>query len=227
MKERLLICDCSPGLGKLILRRFVSMGIAADCCRGSIASIHRALSAKKYTCILVFAFFPDEKILSLLKDAADSGMTAFAGLYSSSVSDHNEFRRQGAALTFSLPCSLVSLCKSILIRAGSRNTLLSQMEIFLEGTGMPRKLKGFGCLADISVLCLESPERLWGGIMGIYEETAGKLSVNAAQVERAVRNLGDHAAQNGAISRLTEGRLSDRPNNTELICAVCDGFPRR
>ena len=168
-----------------------------------------------------------EKILSLLKDAADSGMTAFAGLYSSSVSDHNEFRRQGAALTFSLPCSLVSLCKSILIRAGSRNTLLSQMEIFLEGTGMPRKLKGFGCLADISVLCLESPERLWGGIMGIYEETAGKLSVNASQVERAVRNLGDHAAQNGAISRLTEGRLSDRPNNTELICAVCDGFTRR
>lgn len=227
MKERVLVCDISPSLGKLMARRFANTGIPADFCRGSISSISKAMAAKKYSCLLFFAFSPDKQILELVKSTAESGIIVFVGLYTSSAAVHRSFRNAGAAATFIMPCSVRNMCTKIMIRMGNTDNIISQTEIFLEETGFPRQLKGFAYLARLSTACLQAPERLWGGMSELYGETAEKLSTAPSLVERAVRNLSTHAAENGSVYRLTDGRLSQKPTNTELICAVCDKISRR
>ena len=226
MKERILVCDTSPSFGKLMIRRFANIGISADFCRGSISSVNRAMAAKKYSCLLVFAFSSDKQLLELVSTAAEKGILVFTGLYTSSASVHMSFRKSGAAATFTMPCSVSIMCKRIIIRIGNTDNILSQIEVFLEETGFPKRLRGFAYLARISTACIAAPERLWGGMSELYGETAEKLSTEAARVERAVRNLSAHAAENGSVSLLTEGRLAEKPTNTELICAVCDKFSR-
>ena len=227
MKERVLICDISPSLGKLMARRFANTGIPADFCRGSISSISKIMAAKKYSCLLFFAFSPEEQLLELVKSTVESGIAVFVGLYTSSAAVHRSFRNAGAAATFTMPSSVSIMCRRILIRIGNTDTVLSQIEVFLEETGFPRRLKGFAYLASISTACISAPERLWGGMSELYAETADKLSTKPSLVERAVRNLSTHAVENGSVSRLTDGRLTQKPTNTELICAVCDKISRR
>ncbi|WP_455529560.1 sporulation initiation factor Spo0A C-terminal domain-containing protein [Ruminococcus sp.] len=226
MKERILVCDTSPSLGKLMARRFANMGISADFCRGNISSVSRAMAAKKYSCLLIFAFSPEKQLLELVSAAAEKGIHVFAGLYTSSASVHRSFRNAGAAAAFTMPCSVRTMCKRIIMRIGNKDTILSRVEVFLEETGFPKRLRGFAYLANISTVCLAAPERLWGGMSELYGETADKLSTEASREESAIRNLRDQAAENGSVSRLTDGRLAEKPTNTELICAVCDKFSR-
>ena len=226
MKERILVCDTSPSLGKLMVRRFANIGISADFCRGNISSVSRAMAAKKYSCLLIFAFSSEKQLLELIGSTVGKGIHVFAGLYTSSASVHRSFRSAGAAATFTMPCSVRIMCKRIIMRIGNNDTILSQIEVFLEETGFPRRLKGFAYLANISTACIAAPERLWSGMSELYGETAEKLSTEASRVERAIRNLSAQAAENGSVSLLTEGRLAEKPTNTELICAVCDKFSR-
>ncbi|MBR5682504.1 MAG: hypothetical protein IKW96_04360 [Ruminococcus sp.] len=227
MKERILICDMSPSLGRLLVRSFINTGIQADFCRGSLSAIKNAMSKKKYSSLLFFAFSPDEQLLDFAKASAESGIKVFVGLYSGSASVHRSFRSAGVSASFTMPCSVRGMCVSVLMRIGNTKDILSQIEIFLEETGFPRRLKGFAYLAGMSTACLTAPERLWGGLSELYSETAEKLFTEPSLVERAVRNLSAHATENGSVSRLTEGRLTVKPTNTELICAVCDKFTRR
>ena len=226
MKERLLICDSSPSLGRILAQSFANIGIPADLCRNSSYAVNTALSSREYSCILFFAYSPEERLLDLISQTVKNGVSVFMGLYTSSPSVHRAFRNAGAAYTFIMPCSVKIMCKRIIMRIGNSDTLLSQIEIFLGETGFPRRLRGFACLASISTACIAAPERLWGGMSQLYCETAEKLSTEPSCVERAIRNLSSHAAENGSVSLLTEGRLAGKPTNTELICAVCDKFSR-
>ena len=176
--------------------------------------------------MLIFAFSDDDQLLCLVRQASDNGIPVFAGIFTASAAVSRAFRNAGAAAVFVLPCSFRSMCKAILLRTGSSDDLYSQMRIFLEETGPPHRLNGFGYLASIAATCLTAPERLWGSMSGMYRDTAESFSTSASLVERAMRNLGAHAAENGSLARLTEGRLAERPTNTELICAACDMFTR-
>lgn len=226
MRKKLIICDNSLSLGRLVMLRAVNLGISADCCRNNPASIQAAISDESCGAALIFAFSADEQLLSIVKQAADKGIPVFTGIFSASSAAHRAFRNAGAAAAFMLPCSVRNICKAILLRIGSSGDLYSQMRIFLEETGFPHRLKGFGYLAAAAAECLKAPEKLWDSMNSVYSDTAEMFSTNASLVERAMRNLGAHAAQNGSLARLTDGRLAEKPTNTELICAACDMFAR-
>lgn len=226
MRSHLLICDSSPALGRIIAQRCINMGIAADCCRPSTQSILQRYDYQSHTAVLIFAFRADEKLLGFIRKASESGVTVFAGLYSPSAALRRSFRNAGAARIFTMPCSAAEICSSMLLRLMPDSSTSERIELFLEETGFPRHLSGFHYLAKAAELCMKAPQRLWGGMSGIYEETAGAFSTSPSLVERAMRNLGSHILENGALMRLTEGRLDEKPTNTELICAVCDTFSR-
>lgn len=226
MKGILLICDDSPSLGKLISRRFMNMGIPSECCKSSMTSIRSKVSDGKICGIILFAFRPDEKLLDFIRQLSENGILVFAGLYTTSAPVHNSFRRAGAARCFTMPCPTGSLCRTVIRYTECDGSLISHLELLLEELGFPRRLSGFYYLAKAAEIAINAPERLWGGMKDIYDEIASEYSTKASLVERAMRNLADHAFKNGASARLTEQRLIEKPTNTELICALCDMFSR-
>lgn len=226
MEKRLLICDSSVSLGRLMARRFTNSGIPADCCRGFLSDIEARCRERSYSSVMLFAFFPDKKLSELIKRLKQNGTKVFIGLYDPSPVVYDTFRKAGAVRCFTMPCSVNELCRRIIIYIDADGGLLTQIEIFLEEYGFPRNLQGFYYLAKASELCLRAPERLWGGMTGIYKEVAGGFGTKPALVERALRNLGSHMTLTSSVYRLTEGRFDERPTNTELICAVCDTFAR-
>lgn len=226
MEKDLLICDDSASLGRLLARRFINMGIRSDCCRSSLRQIQQKMKDTSYHGILMFAFRPDEQLLSFITQTKQNGLSVFAGLYTSSSAVSERFLQAGVMRCFIMPCSVSSLCHSVMLRLGAKEELLPQIEIMLEEIGFPQKLSGFYYLAKAAELCTLSPERLWGGVGGIYSEIADVYSTKAALVERAIRNLSAHICKSDVLSVITEGRLAQKPTNTELICAVCDMFSR-
>lgn len=226
MEKDLLICDESVGLGRLLARRFINMGIRSECCRSSVRQIQQLMSKNIYHGVLLFAFRSDEQLLRFISQAKQSGISVFVGLYTSSSTVSEHFRKAGAMKCFIMPCSVSTLCRGIMLRLGKTEELLPQIEIMLEEIGFPQKLSGFYYLAKAAELCIISPERLWGGMGGIYAEIAEEYSTKPALVERAIRNLSAHICESEALSIITEGRLAEKPTNTELICAVCDMFTR-
>ncbi|WP_297960557.1 sporulation initiation factor Spo0A C-terminal domain-containing protein [uncultured Ruminococcus sp.] len=226
MGKHLLICDSSAPLGRIIAQKTVNMGLSADCCRPAMQNIMRRCAAEDYQGILLFTFCSDSRLLDFVRQAAESGKAVFVGLYSPSAALRADFRRAGAARVFVMPCSVEDICRRIMSCLTLCADTAGSIEMFLEDMGLPRRLSGFRYLAKASELCMNEPERLWGGMSGIYEETAAEFSTSGSLVERALRNLGSQAAENGSLSRLTEGRLAEKPTNTELICAVLDMFSR-
>ena len=226
MEKDLLICDDSASLGRLLARRFINMGIRSDCCRSSLKQIQQKMSDNVYHGVLLFAFRPDEKLLSFISQAKPDGLSVFAGLYTPSSSVSEQFRKAGVMRCFIMPCSVSSICRSVMLRLGTKEELLPQIEIMLAEIGFPQNLSGFYYLAKAAEICTVSPERLWGGMSGIYSEIAENYSTKPALVERAIRNLSVHICKNEVLSTITEGRLTEKPTNTELICAVCDIFSR-
>ena len=226
MATKLLICDNTAALGRVIARKFMNMGIPSDCCRDSLSVMEKSLQSGGYNGIVLFAFRPDEKLLSFIASAKSRGISVFAGLYTSLGSIRRAFLQAGAVQCVTMPCYVNTLCNRVMLRLDYPAELLPRIEIVLEETGFPRRLGGFCCLAKACELCIRAPERLWGGMSELYGETAEKLSTEASRVERAIRNLSAQAAENGSVSRLTDGRLAEKPTNTELICAVCDKFSR-
>ena len=227
MEKDLLICDDSVSLGRLLARRFINMGIRSECCRSSLRLIQKLMSENIYHGILLFAFRSDEQLMHFISQAKQSGISVFVGLYTSSSAVSERFRKAGAMRCFIMPCSVSTLCRGIMLRIGTTEDLLPRIEIFLEETGFPRRLGGFCCLAKACELCIRAPERLWGGMSGIYAETAECFSGTSSSVERSLRLLGEAAGENGTLSRLTDYQISQKPTNTELICAVCDAFFRK
>jgi hypothetical protein len=175
---------------------------------------------------MLFAFFPDKKLSELIKRLQQKGIKVFIGLYNPSPAVYDTFRKTGAARCFTMSCSVNELCRRIMIYIGTGDGLLTQIEIFLKEYGFPRNLQGFYYLAKASELCLRAPERLRGGMTGIYGEVAGSFGTKPSLVERALRNLSVRLSGTSSVYRLTEGRCDERPTNTELICAVCDTFAR-
>ena len=226
MEKDLLICDDSVSLGRLLARRFINMGIRSECCRSSLRLIQKLMSENIYHGILLFAFRSDEQLMHFISQAKQSGISVFVGLYTSSSAVSERFRKAGAMRCFIMPCSVSTLCRGIMLRIGTTEDLLPQIEIMLEEIGFPQNLSGFYYLAKAAEICMISPERLWGGMGSIYTEIAETYSTKPALVERAIRNLSAHICKTDALSIITEGRLSEKPTNTELVCAVCDMFSR-
>lgn len=227
MDTKLLICDDTAALGESLARKFMNMGIPSHCCRDSVSVMEKSLKSGGYKGIVLFAFRPDERLLSFILSAKSRGISVFAGLYTSLSSIRSAFLRAGAVHCFTMPCSVNELCHRVMLRLDCPEELLPRIELFLEETGFPRRLGGFCCLAKACELCIRAPERLWGGMNGIYEETAECFSGSAPSVERSLRLLGKAAGENGTLSRLTEYQITHKPTNTELICAVCDAFFRQ
>ena len=226
MQKNLLIFDNSPSIGRIIARRCVSAGLSAECCRPSVQLITGRAPFTGYDGILLFTYRADERLLELVRRESESGRAVFIGLYTPSAAVRSRFRRAGAAKIFIMPCSLPDICVSIFLHLSRGCSPAERIELFLEETGFPGRLSGFHYLAKAAELCMAAPQRLWGGMGGIYEETAESFSTSPKLVERAMRNLSSHITENGALTRLTEGRLAEKPTNTELICAVCDMFSR-
>lgn len=224
---KLLICDDTAALGRLLAHRLINMGIPSECCRGSLSVMAEKLGSGGYNGIILFAYRPDEKLLGFIGSAHSKGVSVFAGLYTSLTSVRRSFLSAGALYCFRMPFSVSSLCRTVMLRIDAPPELLPQIEVFLEEAGFPRQLGGFCCLAKVCELCINAPERIWGGMSGIYEETAEAFHTTAAAVERSLRSLGANAAVSGALSRLTDRRFTQKPTNTELICAVCDAFFRQ
>ena len=227
MDTKLLICDDTAALGRVLARKLMNIGIPSDCCRDSLSVIEKCLKSGKYKSIVLFAFRADERLLSFIASAKSRGFSVFAGLYTSLSSIRSAFLRAGAVQCFTMPCSVNDLCHRMMLRLDYPAELLPRIELFLEETGFPRRLGGFCCLAKVCELCIRTPERLWGGMSGIYEETAECFSGSAASVERSLRLLGEAAGENDTLSRLTDFQITHKPTNTELICAVCDAFFRQ
>ena len=226
MNEKLLICDDTASLGRFIASRFINMGITSECCRGNLSVIQESLRNGRYKGILLFASRPDDKLLSFISDAKSMGISVFAGLYISLSGVQKSFLEAGAALCFNMPCSVSKLCRTVMLRLDKPDALLPAIEVFLEENSFPRQLSGFCYLAKACELCMLSPDRLWGGMGGIYQEVALHFSASSSVVERSLRTLGEKVSLSGALSRMTEHRLSQKPTNTELICAVCDAISR-
>ena len=224
---KLLICDNTAALGRLLAHRFVNMGIPSECCRDSLSVMQKKLDSGEYNGVILFAYRPDEQLLSFIAAAKSKRTAVFAGLYTSLAGIRKAFRSAGAVHCFDMPCSVSSLCRTVMLRLNAPFELLPQIEVFLEESGFPRKLSGFCYLAKACELCIKAPERIWGGMNGIYKEVAESFSASAPAVERSMRSLGERVCSSGALSRLTEGRLTQKSTNTELICAVCDAFIRQ
>ena len=214
MATKLLICDNTAALGRVIARKFMNMGIPSDCCRDSLSVMEKSLQSGGYNGIFIAS-------------AKSRGISVFAGLYTSLGSIRRAFLQAGAVQCVIMPCSVNTLCNRVMLRLDYPAELLPRIEIFLEETGFPRRLGGFCCLAKACELCIRAPERLWGGMSGIYAETAECFSGTSSSVERSLRLLGEAAGENGTLSRLTDYQISQKPTNTELICAVCDAFFRQ
>ncbi|WP_028519353.1 sporulation initiation factor Spo0A C-terminal domain-containing protein [Ruminococcus flavefaciens] len=226
MGNRLLICDSSPAVGRLIALRLRNMGIASECCRPSLQAIAKRYDPAVHKAVLLFTYRADERLLKFIRQAADNGSTVFAGLYSPSAALGKSIKNAGAAVTFLMPCPPEEICSRILLRLETANSTAERIELILAEAGFPRNLSGFYYLAKAAELCTADPARIWGGMGGIYEETAVAFSTSPSLVERSIRNLSAHIAENGALMRLTNGMLCEKLTNTELICAVCDIFSR-
>lgn len=228
MEKKILICDSSRSLGKMISRRLMGMGLPSDCCKSSVADMQSFLCAGSYRAVIVFAFRPDEKLLDLVSLAEKSGAAVYAGVFAPSSASMNRFLQAGAFRCFPMPCPIGSLCSMIVQDTGISAGGAVQPESFLEELGFPRNLRGFHYLCRAAKLCMEAPQRIWEeGITALYEDIAAHFGTKAGLVERSLRNLADHAFRNGAMQRLTDGRFSEKPTNTELICAVCDILTKR
>lgn len=226
MKADLLICDNSAALGRLLARRFINMGIRCECCRSSLNQLQDLTSSFTYNGILLFAYRADEQLINFIRKISHNGTKVFTGLYTSSAAVNYSFRQAGTVRCFTMPCSLSMLCRAVMLRLNAKEGLLPQIEIMLEEFGFPQKLSGSYYLAKAVEICLGSPDRMWGGMGSIYSEIAQAYSTKPALVERAIRNLGSHICKNDVLYHITEGRLTEKPTNTELICAVCDIFSR-
>lgn len=226
MRKNLLIFDSSAAIGRIIAQRCMNAGLTAECCRPAINEILRRAPFGEYDGILLFTYRADERLLKLVRDTTEKGRSVFIGLYTPSAAVRRHFRQAGAEEIFIMPCSVPDICSSILLHLSCGSSAIERIELFLEETGFPRRLSGFHYLAKAAELCINAPHRLWGGMGSIYEETAESFSTSPKLVERAMRNLSSHILENGALTRLTEGRLAEKPTNTELICAVCDMFSR-
>ena len=224
---KLLICDDTASLGRVIARKLMNMGILSDCCNDNLCDIENRLQSGIYNGIVLFAFSSDEKLFSFIASAKSKGISVFAGLYTSLVSIHKAFLGAGAVQCVTMPCSVNALCRIVMLRLDYPTELLPQIELFLEEAGFPRRLSGFCCLAKVCELCIRAPERLWGGMSGIYAETAQYFSNTSTSVERSLRLLGEAVGKNGTLSRLTDCQITQKPTNTELICAACDAFIRK
>lgn len=223
----LLICDNTAALGRLLAHRFINMGISSECCLDNLSVMREKLGSGRYKGVILFAYRPDEKLLSFISSARSSDIPVFAGLYTSLAGVRKAFRDAGAVHCFDMPCSVSRLCRTVMLRLEAPFDLLPQIELFLEESGFPRRLGGFCYLAKICELCINSPERLWSGMNGIYEETAEAYSTTAPAVERSLRIIGTRVSSSGALARLTEYRFTQKPTNIELICGVCDAFFRQ
>lgn len=226
MKDYLLICDNSASLGRAVAHGFMTMGIPSRCCKSSLLHIRRAISKGNVCGVVLFAFTGDERLFGFIRQAKDMGIPVFIGIYSSSPALQQDLRRAGAADCFTMPCSLNELCRRTVLRLDSVVDTTERIEIFLEELGFSNRLGGFFYLAHAAAIALESPEKLWGGMNDIYQEVADACSTSASLVERAMRNLAAQAFESGAVFRLTNGRLTEKPTNNELICAVCDMIAR-
>ena len=85
MLKKVLICDDSAVPGRLMARRFMGMGIAAECCRSSLGKIAKVFSAGKYNGLIIFAYRADKKLIELVRTASEKGTAVFAGLYTPSA----------------------------------------------------------------------------------------------------------------------------------------------
>jgi hypothetical protein len=226
MEKDLLICDNSASLGRLLARRFMNMGIRCECCRSSLNQLQKLTSSFTYKGILLFAYRADEQLMNFISKTTANGTKVFAGLYTSSAAVNCNFRKAGTSRCFTMPCSVSTLCRAVMLRLNAEEGLLPQIEIMLEEMDFPQKLSGSYYLAKAAEICIGSPERMWGGMGGIYSEIAEEYSTRPCLVERAIRNLSSHICKNDILYRVTEGRATEKPNNTELICAVCDIFSR-
>lgn len=226
MKDHLLICDNSASLGRAVAHGFMTMGIPSRCCKSSLLHICREISKGNVCGVVLFAFTGDERLFRFIRQAKDIGIPVFIGIYSSSLALQQDFRRAGAADCFIMPCALNELCRRTVLLLSSGDDITERIEILLEELGFPRRLSGFFYLAHAAVIALETPEKLWGGMNDIYQEVADACSTSAPLVERAMRNLAAQAFECGAVFRLTDGRLTEKPTNNELICAVCDLIKR-
>ncbi len=226
MKGHLLICDNTPELGGILSRRFMNMGILAECCHNSPSQIEKALTDSDISEILIFSFSIDEELINFIKNNRECGRKVFVGLFAQPSSVNIDLKNAGALCCFDMPCSFNDICRNVMLNINSDGSVLAQLEVLMEEYGFPRKLKGFFYLAKAAEIALSEPERLWGGMIGIYEEIAQHYAAKASSVERAIRNLAAHACKNGASARITEYRITVQMNNTELICALCDLFKR-
>lgn len=222
MKKEVLICDSSRSLGKMISRRLMSMGLPSDCCKSTLDDMHSFLCAGSYRTVIVFAFRPDERLLDFITLAGRRGATVFTGIFAPSAAIQKRFLQAGTFRCFSMPCHIGSLCSMVIQNINVSAGKAFNPESFLEELGFPRELKGFHYLCRAAGLCMDAPGRIWEGMNTLYEDIAAHFGTRASSVERDLRNLACHAFRNGAVMRLTEGRFSQNPTNTELICAVCD-----
>lgn len=222
MKKEVLICDSSRSLGKMISRRLMSMGITSDCCKSNIAEMQSCFHAGDYRAVIVFAFRPDDKLLDFIGQAENSGAAVFAGIFTPSEALRKRFLQAGARKCFPMPCLAGELCRIVIQNIGIPASRTVSPESLLEELGFPRELRGFHYLCRAAEICTASPERIWDSMSGLYEDIAAHFGTKAMLVERDLRNLADHAFRNGSVLRLTGGRLTEKPTNTELVCAVCD-----
>ena len=227
MNGGLLICDNSLGLGRVISRRFMKMGIPSECCKGSISVMQAKLSRDRHTGVIIFAMQPERKLMSFIGQAKEMGIPVFAGLFTHLAGVHMKFRSAGVICTFTLPCSADNICRGVMLRLDADDSIQCRLKIFLEESGFPRKLSGFGYLARAAEIFMSEPDKFWGSLCGIYGEIAEEFYTKPSLVERSMRNLGKKTMENGALERITEGRITQMPTNTELICAVCDAFFRQ
>lgn len=224
MKGHLLICDTAPELGGVLSRRFMNMGILAECCKYSLSIIQNVLADSDISGILIFSFSADEALMEFIRNNQKYGRKVFVGLYNMTSSAHELYLEAGAVRCFAMPCSFSNICRTVMLLIDSDESDLTQLEIFMEELGFSRRLKGFYYLAKAAEIALSDPERLWGGMTGIYEEVAQNYSTKASLVERAIRNLSAHVCESGVSAKLTNHTLTAKMNNTELICALCDRF---
>lgn len=231
MTKRILVGNSSYSIGKAVSEELNSLGFEVVCRSGGFQAIRSELSRRDFSAVLLFTSGNDESVFELMHEILRNyqGIKIFIAVYVSNAGTLRRFLEAGASKCIVLPIPVKKICRIVFdqLEYVGGGKIRPEISGFLADAGFPQYFRGFYYLCAAVELCLAEPDRLSDIIDRVYSQVAERFGVSAEIVERSIRHIAKQACKTRAVNWLTEGQISGKITNYELICAACDSLVSR
>ena len=230
MAKCILVWNSSYSIGKAVSEELNSLGFEVVCRSSGLQTIPVELSRREFSAVLLFTSGNDASVFELMHDILHNyhEIKIFIAVYAGNAGTLRRFLQAGASKCIVLPVPVKKICRIVFdqLEYVGGGKIRPEISSFLADAGFPQYFRGFYYLCAAVELCLAEPDRLSDIVNRVYGQVGERFGVSAEIVERSIRHIAKRACEKRTINRLTEGQMSDKITNYELICAACDSLVR-